>query len=180
MARTKNFGQISGRFLELSAKTLVPEPYSVTDKISVDPPTKRRGEQMQAAANSLGVLQQMLDGAMFRASEPKPAPLDKPGSDAPDHDFAAWKWCSAEQEHQWQERVNVAAAQMVDSSAKVRETIDDYNKAFFGDAFDDVMEFFTDQPQALWDAFVEDIKAHFAPHAPTVDDDEDEDGGEGK
>lgn len=41
-------GELSGRLRELFAKTVVPEPYAVTDKISVAPPTKGGWAELDA------------------------------------------------------------------------------------------------------------------------------------
>ena len=49
---------------------------------------------------------------------------------------------------------------------------DDYNRAFFGDAHDAVMEFFSERPQRLWAVFIKDIRAHFMPSEPADDKDE--------
>lgn len=46
MASTAPFGEPSGRLAELFAKTVVPEPYAVTDKIVIQPPTKTEWEQL--------------------------------------------------------------------------------------------------------------------------------------
>ncbi|OIN80868.1 hypothetical protein [Mycobacterium malmoense] len=183
MARTKNFGQLSGRLLELSVKTLVPDPYPVTDKISVEAPTKRRAETMRDTHAEMLVYQALLNDAVKRAGEPRPQPptaepgQEPTGEEVDEHNRLVAEWETAVAD--WESRAAANNTEMAALSTKVREVTDAYNRAFFGDAHDDVMAFFADQPQALWDAFIEDIQDHFLPHPPT-DDDEGEAAGEGK
>jgi hypothetical protein len=134
------------------------------------------------------VYQALLNEAVARAAEPKPAdptPLPRPGDDASEDDIAIWEWLDAEQAAEretavaeWEARAQANNTEMAALASKVREATEEYNRAFFGAAHDDVMAFFADQPQTLWDMFIEDIGTYFLPHPPTADDDEAD--GEGK
>jgi hypothetical protein len=123
----KTLGVPAGRLLQLSIETRTPQPYVVTDSISITPPTKKRAELMRdaqlASMIGRGLLNQELTG---------------------------------------QARDDV----IEELSKRVKAAEDDYNKAFFGDAHDAVIAFFDDQPQSLWDAFVDDIRSDFLPVAP--------------
>jgi hypothetical protein len=149
------FGALSERLLKLSAATNLPQPYQVTDTLVITPPTMKRGTEMRSAHMSMLVAQTLLAEAMRRGNDPRPRPEDFPDTAA--HDAAVAQW-SADGD------ANEKA--MNDLAAQVRDAEDAYNRAFFGEAFDDVMAFFESQPQALWDAFVTDIKDEFLPSQP--------------
>lgn len=53
-------------------------------------------------------------------------------------------------------------------SAEITKAREDYERAFFGDAYDAVTAYFDDDslPTQFYGAFVEDIKAEFLPAAP--------------
>ena len=61
---------------------------------------------------------------------------------------------------------------LAELSKHIDDAENDYNRAFFGDVHDAVMEFFSDRPQPLWAAFTADIRAHFLPSEPADDKDE--------
>lgn len=156
MSRTKDFGVISGRLLELSSETNRPTPYVVTDKLTVAPPTRKRGVQMTEARTAILITQSLLSGALDRAGSDKPP---HPGADASESELADWERAAAE----WEVDADLARTQMTELSQTLTEWRDKYDRAFFGAVYDDLILFFDDQDQALWDAFVEDIRKHFYP-----------------
>ena len=156
--RLVSTGPMSERLLKLQLETGVGEPYKITSDLSVDPPTKTRGTALNEAAMRLGILQTMLTQAINQ-SIPRPVRPDYTAS-ADDHaayDTALAEWTAEVERHD--ETTNAIAA-------KITEAELDYNRAFFGPVYDDVMAFFEDKPQKLWDAFVVDIKREFLPPQP--------------
>jgi hypothetical protein len=138
---------MSARLLELSAETSTPEPYPVTETIVVQPPTRTRRKDMNAAEMKMYLCTQLLSQAINAASAPEPD-----GEDLVAH--AEWV---AERE---------AAQEKVDSINKQHAAAEtDFEKAFFGDAHEAVIEYFEDKP-VLWDKFVPDIRSEFLPAVP--------------
>lgn len=156
--RPVSTGPLSERLLKLQLETGVAEPYKITSDLSVEPLTKTRGTALNEAAMRLGILQSLLSHAISQ-SIPRPT---RPDYNAPadEHDAyakAVEEWTAEVERHD--ETTNAIAG-------KIGEAELDYNRAFFGDAYDDVMAFFESQPQKLWDAFVVDIKREFLPPQP--------------
>jgi len=156
--RLVSTGPFSERLLKLQLETGVSEPYKITSDLVVEPPTKARGTAMSEAATRMGILQALLSQAINQ-SIPRPArpdytaPLDEQDAYAK----AVEQWAAEVERHD--ETTNAVAG-------KIGEAELEYNRAFFGDAYDDVMAFFEDKPQKLWDAFVVDIKTDFLPPQP--------------
>lgn len=153
------FGVASERLMKLSIESKVPDPYPVTDRISVAPLTKKRGTALREAHMSILVYQTLLSEAM-RQSNAAPTP---PPADASEEETAAHQAAVAT----WEASIKNNEEVMQALSQNITDAETAYNKAFFGDAHDDVMAYFEQQPQKLWDAFVTDIKAEFLPAMPT-------------
>jgi hypothetical protein len=53
-------------------------------------------------------------------------------------------------------------------TAEVTKASEDYDRAFFGDAYEAVVKYFEDDaiPVQMWTAFVEDIRSEFLPAVP--------------
>ena len=149
-------GGLSERLMKLSATTKLPQPYPVTDTNIVMPLTMKRSTELREAHMSMLVAQTLLAEAMRRTGAARPNPADF------DDDTDAYEAAVAE----WEADADANEKAMTDLAQQVRDAEDAYNRAFFGDAFDDLMAFFESQPQALWDAFVTDIKAEFLPEHP--------------
>jgi len=62
----QNFGAPAGRLLELQLETNLPQPYVVTDKITVAPPTKERADRINEAQMVIMIYSQLLNDAMAR------------------------------------------------------------------------------------------------------------------
>lgn len=145
---------MSARLLELTAEYTTPEPYEVlTGSIVVQPPTRTRRKAMNAAEMKMYMCSQLLMQAINAVAAPEPELGDEP---TPEEISAHNAWEDARQ----------AAQEKVDGlNQQHAEAETDFEKAFFGDAHDAVMEFFEDKP-ALWDKFVPDIRSEFLPAVP--------------
>lgn len=185
MTRTKSFGQPAGRLAQLIVDTKMPEPYVVTDKITVHPPTKARSTAMGDALTAMGItnslMQQALQGsgpvrpeypAMPKPpEEPTPETLEAYQAAITAHETLVAEWEALQAK--WEADVERLESAMNDLATQIKDRGDDYTRALFGDAHDDVMAFFADQPVDLWNAFVEDIKSEFglSPKPSQVPDD---------
>lgn len=58
------FGVPAGRLLELQQETVTPDPYVVTDRITIDPPTKERADRIREQQMIIMVAQTMLNAAI--------------------------------------------------------------------------------------------------------------------
>lgn len=152
------FGEPAGRLAELMAETVTPEPYRVTTKIVIDPPTKRAARKMNEAHMQVFVCQTLLAAALNQVQAPKPA---RPETDDPQQ-LAEWENAVAE----WEKGTKLAQEQLNSLRDEIAKAQDDWNRAFFGDQYDNVVEYFEDRPQKLWEAFEKDIKARFLPPEP--------------
>lgn len=152
--RRRDFGELSPRLLKLSVETNKREPYSVTDKLVVHPPTKARAEALREAHQSISRNGALLQIALRRATEERPEP---PEADANDDAVAEWQAAVAE----WEQSTAAAEAQLSELSDAVEAATEQYNRAFFGDAYDDVQAASADWEPELWQAFVDDIREHF-------------------
>jgi hypothetical protein len=63
-----NFGAPAGRLLELQLETNLPQPYVVTDKITIIPPTTERANKIREAQMVLMIYGQLLSEAMVRST----------------------------------------------------------------------------------------------------------------
>lgn len=54
----------AGRLLELQSETVIPEPYVVTDSITITPPTKARADKIREAQMTVLVYNTLLNEAM--------------------------------------------------------------------------------------------------------------------
>lgn len=154
-----NLGAPSERLLKLAIDSHVPDPYEVTDTIVIEPLTKKRGTALREAHMSLLVYQTLLNAAMQRTNTPRP---DPPAAGASEDVLAAHEVAV----QKWQTEIAGNEQTLKDLGDNIAKAEEQYNRAFFGDSHDAVMEFFETQPQRLWDAFVEDIKSEFLPAAP--------------
>lgn len=178
-----------GKFLELSQKTNKPAPYEVTDKLVVLPPTKKRREQMGSALSRMTVGQAQLNIAYALSRVPAPPvpeqrQIVEPSKDlkgdegkaaATDYqkkiddaaaefkrDLQAWK----PEVQQWRENLTAAQETINEHTELVRKAEIDYDRAFFGESYEDLSEFFDDQDETLWSEFIADVRKHWAPAEP--------------
>lgn len=166
---------MSPRLAELAAETNTPQPYAVTTAIVVTPPTRTRRRGMHEAEMAMFMSRQMLAGALAAAAEPAPsAPTEPPppAEDASDEDRAEHEAAvtALRADHDaavaaWEARMESMQQQVKQINAQTQNAVDDYDRAFFGDAYPEVMAFFEDKP-GLWERFIPDIKSEFLPKAP--------------
>lgn len=62
----KQFGLPAGRLAELQAETNLPQPYVVTETITIIPPTKERADKMRESQMAMMVYSQLLNEAIAR------------------------------------------------------------------------------------------------------------------
>lgn len=154
-----NLGQPAGRLLELMRETNTVEPYQVSDTVSIYPPTKRASNAIDSAQLTIYISQAALSEALQRANENQPP---HPGADSTPEQIGEWETAVAA----WKSRKLASEDDMKALQAKIQEATEQSDRAFFGPHYDALMEFFEDQPNALWDKFVGDINKHFAPAVP--------------
>ena len=152
---------MSHRLLKLAAETNLPEPYPIADGIVVTPPGKKRREAMSKAEMRIYLTSGLLNQAMARTTPPAPTMAE---NDATADQLAAYEHAKAE----WDRQTKASEDELNELSAQIDAARADYERAFFGDVYDAVIEYFDDPdvPQQLWDAFVADIQAEFLPAAP--------------
>lgn len=179
-----------GKFLELSQKTNRPGPYPVTDQLSVRPTTRGRRLKMADAERRIVVGQAQLNIAYSLSRVPiPPVPVlkDPTRRETPEGDVDAAKAADAEYEAaraaantelernivawkhdvaQWREDLESAQRAVDEHSSQVRQAEEDYDRAFFGASYDDLIEFFDDQDETLWNEFVVDVRKHWVPSQP--------------
>lgn len=147
---------MSARLLELHAETNNPEPYEITDQLVVTPPTRTRVKAMNTAEMKLYFSQQVLNEALSRASVPRPVLADGATDDQRlAHAQAVGEWTAG----------RITDEELAAIGEQVSAAEAEYERAFFGDVYDDLIEFFEDKP-GLWAKFVPDIKTAFGPKAP--------------
>lgn len=168
-SRRRDLGALSPRLLELSAKTIQVEPYPVTDKIVIRQ-TRQRRDELHGAYTEIVSCQQQLQILIRRANElPRP---EHPGDDATDDQLAAH---DAEL-GAWQAQIDLMEQRADELTGKVNAASELYNRAFFGDVYDDIMELSADWDPDLFDAFKADVNAHFQQGVNAPADGRDDDG----
>lgn len=170
---TPKFGTPTGKFLELSQKTNKPGSYEITAQLAVAPPTKRRREQMRDAEQRMVIGQAQLNIAYSLANVPSPPmPATPPKPDGDDEqaaaaaeykqDLAQWKAEVA----QWRDNLFAAQQQIAEYTAQIKQADADYDRAFLGDDYEKIVEFFDEQGESLWDEFRVDLSKHWLPSRP--------------
>lgn len=166
---------LSQRLMDLCAETRIPQPYPITDTLVVTPPDRHRRRGMYEADIAIFMARQMLAQALKAAAEPAPEPPpDAPTSDEVDDESAATEEspdsASTHKQHTeamaaWMQRTAEVATRIKAINAQIESAADDYDRAFFGVAYDAVMEF-ADAMPFHYDRLLPDIKAEFLPAAP--------------
>lgn len=144
---------MSTRLLELHNETNDPQPYPITEDIVVTPLTRTRSEALKAAELEAFYYKQVLGRrlAVMVAVQPPQLPADAADEQVEEYEAALKEWTAAFDIKSIKQQITAAES--------------DYERAFFGEAHDAVIEFFEDKP-ALWDRFLPDIKAHLLPPGP--------------
>lgn len=154
-SRRRDLGSLSPRLLELSAKTIPVEPYPITDTIAIRQTRKRRDDLHDSygdIANGQRQLQTLLKQA---AALPQP---EKPGEGSTEDQSAAFVVELAA----WHAQLDLMNKQADEISDRVKSASERYNRAFFGDAYDEIMEISADWDTEFWDAFKADVNEHFS------------------
>lgn len=160
---------MSQRLLDLAVETNTPQPYPITDSIVVAPLTRTRTRDLNAAELERYLLCGLLNRVV--ATPLGPEPVVPPEPDLPEEPTAEQQeaydeWAQTRDAHAaWVASRDGAETRAAELNAKIAEAETRYDKAFFGDAYAKVMEYFEDKPQ-LWEKFVPDIRAEFLPPAP--------------
>lgn len=149
----------AGRLLELIRETNTVEPYEAFDGVAIYPPTKRASKAINSAQMTIYISQAALSEALQRANKPQP---EHPGAAATAEQIAVWETAV----EAWKTQRLAGEADMQALNAKIQEATEESDRAFFGPHYDALIDFFDDQPKALWDAFVADINKHFAQSVP--------------
>lgn len=187
---TPKFGLPTGKFLELSQKTNRPGPYPITDQLVVPPPTKKRREQMRDAEQRMVIGQAQLNIAYSLANVPSPpmpgqtavakvedadeqAGLDAAAGAEYKQDMAQWKREVA----QWRDNLFNAQQQIGEYTKQIKQADVDYDRAFLGDDYEKIVEFFDEQDESLWDEFRRDLAKHWVPSQPDDDVEDEEEAG---
>lgn len=197
-SRRRDYGSLSPRLQELSAKTTPIEPYPVTDTISIEAPGKKRRADLNDAYATIQACIAKTN-ALFRRHDPQPIPpvapevpeVDELPADATDEQRAEHEAQAAEKiadyearvaEHTklveayteelsaWQDRVDNIDAIAEKISEDSKAAAEQYNRALFGAAHDDVMALTEDWDPMLWDEFLNDLNAHFSSSVNAPDD----------
>lgn len=149
----------AGRLLELIRETTTVEPYEAFEGVFLHPPTKRASKAIDSAQLTIYISQAALAEALQRANAEAP---EHPGKDATPEQLDGWESDVVA----WRTRKLAGEEDMKAFQVKIAEATVESDRAFFGAHYDSLMDFFEDQPKALWDAFVRQINDHFAPHVP--------------
>lgn len=169
----KSFGAPAGRLAQLIVQAKCAEPYVVTEEITVPPLTKTRSKALSDAMTGQNVANALLQQAIRATPAPPEYPtmpqppeksVDAEALSAYEKAIAAHAELVAQWEKQhatWEASVEKLQTSIDDLAKQITQHGDDYSRALFGPAYDDVMEFFGDQPVELWNAFIDDIKVEF-------------------
>jgi hypothetical protein len=167
-------GVPSERLQKLLQKTNRPDPYPVTDRLSIEPPNKKRLDDLRDSQMEIAIAQQVLDQLMRHVLPVRPEfpiPPEPPAGKATKAQYAGYEraveqfqvlvagWEKLNQE--WQAAVTRHQEAMDETSKRITENSHRYTRALFGAVYDEVLEFFGEQDPDLWDAFQIDLQQHF-------------------
>jgi len=179
-------GVPSERLQKLLLSTTTPEPWAVTDQIVIEPPTKRRRQQLADAEMAIAVQQKLLGEAMKHVLSRRPeypSPPATPDKGASKATYSAYNAAAARfgelveawsrLNTEWEASVEHHQQVIAEISARIVTDSEAYTRALFGTAYDDVIAFFDEQPAEIWELFKTEIQYHFhlAVRPPEVPDD---------
>jgi hypothetical protein len=141
----------SGRFAALLAEVHIPEPYEITAKLVIMPPSWRQQQEITACQGAFAVANSQLQEMLTPQLVPQLDDEGKPILD--DEGKPVMKM----------EVLEVDPARISRINEIVEKSADRYNRALFGEQYGAVMEFFQDRPAAEWNAFYKDIQNEFMP-----------------
>lgn len=150
-SRRRDYGSFSPRLQELSAKTTPTDPYQVTDTITIEPPGKRRRDELNDAYARI-MAASTKTNAMLRRSDPLPNPPTAPEplpDDATDEQRAEFDELTAKYEalvetyngeiRAWNERQDNFDEMAAQVAAESKAASEQYNRALLGPAYDDIV-----------------------------------------
>jgi hypothetical protein len=141
----------AGRFAELMRDVHVPDPYVITEDLRVDPPSRNQMAQIQAAQASFAIANSQLQSMLEPVKQEKLGDDGKPEVD--DQGEKVYIEVLPEIDPAHLEQI-----QSITQGASER-----YNRALFGDAYGQVIEYFDRKPVQVWNAFYVDIQNEFMP-----------------
>lgn len=141
----------AGRFAELLAEVHVPEAYVITEKLQIEPPTRNRMEQVQAAQAAFAIANSQLQDMLTPVTKVKLDAEGKPELDEQGNEVTYEEFPAADARH-------LENIQAVVTGASER-----FNRALFGEQYGAVMEYFDGEPVQVWNAFYADIQDKFMP-----------------
>jgi hypothetical protein len=153
-SRRRDLGELSPRLLQLSTKTIAVEPYPVTDKLVIRQ-TRTRRDELHESYTAIETGRRRLQELQRKAAElPEPEQPKADAGEAAEAEYVAalgvWR---AQVDH-----MNEVAETIVE---KMNVDANRYERAFFGDAYDEIMELSADWDADFFDAFKADVNEHF-------------------
>lgn len=145
----RDLGQPAGRLLELTLEVKTPEPYVVTDRITIYPPTKKTAARLDELNWAVVTNKAILQEALRRNMEPRPDVKDLSVDEA------------VEAVEAWESRTLASGDLIKELQERVTEDTTEWSRVFFGEHYDDLQQFFDDRPKQLWERFVDDIRTEF-------------------
>lgn len=141
----------AGRFAELLSEVHVPAAYVITEKLQIDPPTRNRMEQVQAAQAAFAIANGQLQDMLTPVTKTKLDDEGKPALDAEGKEITYDEFPAADPKH------------LENIQAVVNGASERFNRALFGEQYGAVMEYFDGEPVQVWNAFYADIQNEFMP-----------------
>lgn len=132
-----------GRFAELLTEIDLDEPYEVTEDVVIQPPTKARMGLVITAQTAYIIARGQLESMMSPLLDGEGKPLLNEAKQP------ILPQISREELEGLERLTNKAA--------------EDYDRALFGDAYDDVMALSQNWTGKMWNAFYEDVQDRFLP-----------------
>lgn len=160
-SRRRDYGSLSPRLQELSAKTTPVEPYQVTDEISIEHPGRKRRDELNESYAQITTCNAR-SAALLSSLNDAPRPPNTPADDATDEQVAEFERLNAEFDAlmaTWVERMNKFDEKSEQLAADSAAASKRYQQALFGPAYDDIMALSENWDPQLWDDFVADVNA---------------------
>lgn len=133
-----------GRFAELLTEIDEPEPYEVVEGVTIYPPTKSRMGLVVSAQTAYVIARGQLESMMspILGEDGKPLLDEVTGQPI---------------------MPSVNREQMEQLETVTAKAAEDYDRALFGDAYDDVMRLSQNWTGTVWNAFYQDVQDRFLP-----------------
>lgn len=141
----------AGRFAELLTEVHIPDPYVITEQLKIEPPTRNRMEQVQAAQAAFAIANGQLQDMLTPVKQVKRNADGSPEIDEAGNQVTFDVLPAADPKHLEQIQAVVTGAS------------DRFNRALFGEQYGAVMEYFDGEPVQVWNAFYTDIQNKFMP-----------------